>query len=105
MWGTIARLRVRQGVPEDYLVAQMRALNTARMGGWQGTTIYRSDADPHELWMVVMFESKEAYQRNAASSAQHQLYLTLRACLEADPEWHDVAEIAALPMDAPPAAH
>ena len=30
MWGTIARMKVRPGVPEEYLLAQMRALNPDR---------------------------------------------------------------------------
>ena len=43
-----------------------------------------------------MFETKEAYQRNAESLAQHAVYLMLRSCLESDPEWHDVDEMVSL---------
>ena len=96
MWGTIARMKVRPDVPEEYLVAQMRALNTDRMAGWVNTAFYRSDDDPRELWIVAMFEDKESYRANAESSAQHSVYLTLRASLEADPEWHDVDEIMSI---------
>lgn len=93
MWGTIARMRVREGVPDEYLLGQVRALNTDRMKGWKVTTIYRSDVDPRELWMVAMFEDKESYRANAESAAQHSVFLTLRACLDEDPEWHDVDEL------------
>ncbi len=96
MWGTIARLKVRPGVPEEYLVAQMRALNTDRMAGWVNTAFYRSDEDSRELWLVAMFEDKESYRANAESSAQHSVYLTIRALLEDDPEWHDVDEIMSM---------
>ena len=96
MWGTIARMRVRPDVPEEYLQGQLRAFNTDRMSGWVSTTFYRSDDDPQELWLVAMFEDKESYRANAESSAQHSVYLTLRACLEDDPEWHDVAEFVSM---------
>ena len=46
--------------------------------------------------LVAMFEDKESYRANAESSAQHSVYLTLRACLEDDPEWHDVAEFVSM---------
>ena len=97
MWGTIARLRLKPDVPEQYLMAQLHAMSTDRMSGWRQTVLYRSDADPHELWMVAMFESKDAYRRNAESSAQNAVYVMLRSCLEADPEWHDVAEVTSPP--------
>ena len=96
MWGRIGRMRVRPDVPEEYLRGQMRAFNTDRMLGWLSTAFYRSDDDPRELWLVAMFEDKESYRANAESSAQHAMYLTLRACMEDDPEWHDVDEIASL---------
>ena len=96
MWGTIARMKVRPGVPEEYLLAQMRALNPDRAAGWVTASFYRSDEDPRELWVVAMFEDKDSYRANAESSAQHSVYLTLRSCLEDDPEWHDVDEIMSM---------
>ncbi len=47
------------------------------------------DADPNELYMVVWFTDKAAYQKNAASPGQDKRYQELRALLAADPEWHD----------------
>ena len=96
MWGTIARMKVRPGVPEEYLFAQMRALNPDRGVGWVNSALYRSDEDPREFWLVAMFEDKESYRANAESSATHSVYLTFRACLEDDPEWHDVDEIISM---------
>ena len=84
-WGTIARMKLRPEVPEEYLSAQMRALNPDR-AGWVNSAFYRSDEDPREFWLVVMFEDKESYRANAESSAQHSVYLTFRACLEDDPD-------------------
>ena len=93
MWGTIARMRVRSDVAETYLLAQMDAFNKERLAGMVSVTFYRSDSDPRELWMIAMFATKEAYRKNAESRAQHVTYLTMRACLERDPEWHDVGEL------------
>ena len=100
MWGTIARLKVRPGVSEEYLLAQMRALNAGRVAGWVNSAFYRSDEDPREYWLVAMFEDKESYRANAESAATHSVYLTFRSCLEDDPEWHDVGEIISFRADA-----
>ncbi len=96
MWGTIARMHVKSDVPEEYLVAQLSALNTDRMAGWVNTIFYRSEDDSRELWMVAMFSDEEAYRTNAGTAAQHAVYMMLRACLESDPEWHDVGEMVSL---------
>lgn len=81
------------GGPAAVPARQFEALNTARMAGWLHTSIFRSDTDTDEYWMLAMFESKEAYQRNAESSTQHQVYLMLRSLMTGDPEWHDVDEV------------
>jgi antibiotic biosynthesis monooxygenase (ABM) superfamily enzyme len=89
-------MKVRPDVPEEYLQGQMRALSTERMKGWMTTSFFRSDADPNEWWMVAMFDTKESYRANAETPAQHAMYMMLRACLEEDPEWHDVDEVMKL---------
>ena len=93
MWGTIARMQVRSDVPEAYLLAQMSAFNQDRLSGMVSVAFYRSAGDPREIWMVAMFDNEEAYRMNVESRAQHAKYLTMRACLERDPEWHDVGEL------------
>ena len=60
-----------------------------KVAGWQSTTVYRSDTDPEEVWLAVVFESKEAYRKNAESPEQGKRYEQMRALLAADPEWHD----------------
>ena len=92
MWGTIAKMQVKPGM-EPFLLGQFQAIRTARMEGWQRTSILRSATNPNELWMIAFFDSEEHYKQNAASPAQHALYLTLRSALEADPEWHDISEL------------
>ncbi len=89
MYGTIALLRVLPG-QEAALLAEVRAEDLeAHMPGHVAQYVYRADADPHCYWLVVLFESREAYHANAASPEQHARYLRLRALLTAEPEWHD----------------
>ncbi len=101
MWGTIARMQVRPDVPQAYLLAQMNAFNHNRLTGMVNVCIYQSASDPREIWMVAMFDDEDAYRQNAESRVQHAEYLTLRACLESDPDWHDVGELISEPGDRP----
>ena len=47
------------------------------------------DGDPDEYYMAVIFDSREAYVRNAKSPEQNASYQRMIEFLEADPEWHD----------------
>jgi quinol monooxygenase YgiN len=89
MYGTIARMKLK---PDSFekLEQQMSAIQSElKAAGWHSTTVYRSDSDPNEAWLAVVFESKEAYHANAQSPEQGKRYEQMRALLEADPEWHD----------------
>jgi len=57
--------------------------------GIVGEYIYRMDNNPNEFYMAVVFESEEAYKRNAGSPEQDARYRKFRELLAADPEWHD----------------
>ncbi len=93
MYGTIARMRLVPG-SEPTLKAHLEAMQAHRVSGHISTTLHRSDDDPRELWMFVVFESVEAYRANAESETQGLRYQRLRSILEADPEWHDGEVIA-----------
>jgi hypothetical protein len=88
MYGTIARVRVKTGMDNQFLqIGKQYAKEPPK--GMVFEHVYRSDDDPRVYWMVVGFESKAAYVANANAPEQHERYLKLRALLEADPEWHD----------------
>ena len=92
MYGTIAKIHT-----DPAQVDALRAL-AARMGaapGQLGRYVFQMDADPGELFLVAVFESRQAYWDNAQSPEQHQRYQELRALLDSDPEWHDGAIIDA----------
>lgn len=88
MYGTIARMRLKPGA-EERMKVLMAEYDDTKVPGFKGEIVYRSDRDPNEYWMAVVFESKSAYQANAGSPEQHQRYQQYRELLEADPEWHD----------------
>jgi quinol monooxygenase YgiN len=87
MYGTIARLRIKPGKEEE--LRRLGQDMAPQIPGFVFQHVYRTDADPNEYYLVVGFESKEAYRANAESPAQHARYEQFRALLDADPEWHD----------------
>jgi heme-degrading monooxygenase HmoA len=87
MYGTIARLRGKPGAFE-----QLQAMNEGEQPDVPGIItqyVYRMDADPNEYYLVVVFESKEAYVANAQSPEQNERFQSMVALLEEPPEWHD----------------
>ena len=86
MYGTIARIKI-----DPTKIEELKALGDS-MGDPAGQVaryVYLMDADPGELFLVAVFESKEAYWANAQSPEQHERFMQLQALLLADPEWHD----------------
>ncbi len=51
--------------------------------------VYKSDADPNELYLIVAFESHHSYHDNAESPEQNERYQAYRGLLDANPDWHD----------------
>ena len=90
MYGTIARLRVKAG-QEQALTAygRQRSAQIDNTPGYVATYIYQMDNNPRELYLVVMFESKDAYFANANSAEQNQQFMKMMQYLESEPEWHD----------------
>ncbi len=85
MYGTIARFQLKPGTEAE--LARHGGEASANIPGIVFQHYYRTG--PGEAYIVVGFESKEAYDANAASPEQHARYLEYREFLTADPEWHD----------------
>ena len=92
MYGTIARVRIDPTRTEE-----LKALadTMANPTGQVARYVYQMDADPGVLFLVAVFESKEAYWANAQSPEQNERFMQLRALLLEDPEWHDGAIVSA----------
>jgi heme-degrading monooxygenase HmoA len=93
MYGTVARLRARSGRSGrlEKLVEEYRSLDVP---GFVSTHILRTDADPDEYYMLVVFEDRASYRANAEDREQDERYRRMRKLLDADPEWHDGEVIA-----------
>jgi hypothetical protein len=57
--------------------------------GHVNTFVYRMDANPNELYLAVVFDSKESYTKNADDPAQDARYRQMLEVLDGEPEWHD----------------
>jgi quinol monooxygenase YgiN len=86
MYGTIARVKIDPAKVEE-LKTLGRRIGVAP--GQIARYVYQIDANPGELFLVVVFESREAYWANARSPEQNQRFQEMRALMLADPEWHD----------------
>lgn len=95
MYGTIARMKIKPGAEEKFREYGQDGPN--RVPGVVFEYIYKLDSGSNDYILVVGFESKEAYVKNANSPEQHQRYLEYRELLEADPEWSDGEVIYAHP--------
>jgi quinol monooxygenase YgiN len=89
MYGTVARIVLKPGSRERF-IALWHEVDAQGFPGRVAEYLYRSDTDPDELYLAVVFASAEAYRRNAESPAMDASYRRLRELMVADPEWHVV---------------
>ena len=87
MYGTIAKLHSKPGMESE--LERLSREEQTEISGITFQYVYRMDDDPQDLFLVVGFESKESYRKNAESPEQHARYLTMISLLESEPEWHD----------------
>ena len=88
MYGTTAHFRIKPGLKDEFVKA-MDSFGDVVIPGWVADYYFQMDEDSEEFYLVAIFRDKETYQANANSAEQHERYLTFRAYLVADPEWHD----------------
>jgi|SRR5690348_13156731 quinol monooxygenase YgiN len=88
MYGTVARMRIKPGLAEA-AHAFMQQSESRPVPGAVAVYLYQMDADPNEIYMAVVFDSKESYRANADSPEQDAEYRQLLSFLDGPPEWHD----------------
>jgi heme-degrading monooxygenase HmoA len=88
MYGTVAHGRAKAGA-EERLMETLREFASLGVPGYRATYLYRMDSDPREFYMAVVFDSKDAYDRNANSPEQDKRYREMLELLDGAPEWHD----------------
>ncbi len=98
MYGTIARFRMKPGMEER--LQEFSRQEVPQIPGFVFQHVYRMDADPNDHFLVVAFESREAYQANATSPEQHERYRQYSELMETEPEWHDGEILFSYPPEA-----
>ena len=104
MYGTVARMQIKPGQEEA-----VKALNerwprgrTSEATGFIADYVLKSERNPGEWVVLVIFDSEANYRENAADPEQHRQYEELRTLLASDPEWNDgeilVIEPASVPV-------
>ena len=88
MYGTAAKMRIKADA-EARLRELMEQFETLEVPGYVSSTVYRMDADANDVYLAVVFDSRETYQANAQSPDQDVRYREMRELLEADPELND----------------
>jgi antibiotic biosynthesis monooxygenase (ABM) superfamily enzyme len=81
-------MRIKPGA-ESQLRAQMEEFETLDVPGYISSTVYRMDADSNEVFLAVVFDSRETYHANAQSPEQDARYRQMLELLEGEPEWND----------------
>ena len=94
MYGTIALLRVKSGMEEQFSAYAQKIQE--KDPGEVASYVYRMDADPSTFYVVAIFESKEAYVANANRPETDARYQHIRAYVDGEPEWHDGEIVFAL---------
>ena len=88
MFGTVARYVLKPGHEKQFM-DDMGSFETDPPAGWVYHTAFRSTKDPNEIWLSVVFESEEAYKKNADSPEMDREYRKMLDHLQSEPEWHD----------------
>jgi len=88
MYGTVARMKVKHENLEK-LRELMATVESRPVQGYVSTHVLVPDTWQDEVLMVVMFEDRLSYMKNADDPAMHEDFLKYRALLEDDPEWND----------------
>ena len=96
MYGTVATLRVKpaQEAKLNEIMTRWWSERAPKAKGAMSSTLYKSDANPSEYMLAVMFDSKANYEANAEDPEQARWYEEFRACLDADPVWNDGEVVA-----------
>ena len=81
MYGTVARLRLKPGMEEQFIAFDLHE-QAVNIPGHVGVYVYRMDNEPNVYYLAVAFESKEAYVANANSPEQDARYREMLALLE-----------------------
>ena len=88
MFGTVARITTKPGM-ESKLQDLMKEYESLDIPGFISTYIYRTDENPNEYFLTVVWKDRDSYFANANSPEQDARYRKMLDYLAGEPEWHD----------------
>jgi quinol monooxygenase YgiN len=93
MYGSIMRGRLRQGKRDEFqqLMCRLSLAHVAEQRGLLSVEMAGEDGDGDRVVMILRFEDRETYVRNADHPQTRRNYERWSALLDGDPEWIDVA--------------
>ena len=89
MYGTIARMKIKDGKYEEMRKAMTEITSSRNADGSVGMFVFQMDRDPDELFVVVLSESEEKYRAYSESEDSNAGYEVMMRYLEEPPEWND----------------
>jgi len=89
MYGTIAKMKVKPGMLEKLSETMTVDEGGHRPDGALSMSVFQMDANPNEIWVIAISESREAYRAYSESPESNERYQQMSDWLEAEPEWHD----------------
>jgi len=92
-FGSVFRMKPKPGQKQAVIDHMLGRRGLRDVDGFVAAHVYDSG---DELWGAAVFRDEKAYRANASDPEQNKAYETLRAMLDADPEWHD-GEVHSLP--------
>jgi quinol monooxygenase YgiN len=88
MFGTVAKMKLKPGSYEK-MQELMKGFEEQPVKGFLFNTVFRSQKDPNEIWLVVGFEDEASYRANADNPRTNEMAEQYQKMMTAPPEWHD----------------
>jgi quinol monooxygenase YgiN len=88
MFGTVAKMKFKPGAFEK-MQESMKEFEGRQVKGFLFNTVYRSQKDPDEAWLIVGFEDEASYRANADNPQTDTMAQAMQELMAAPPEWHD----------------
>ena len=88
MYGTVGRVKVKAENREK-LVEVMRAQSNVNIPGYHKAYAMFPENHSDTAIMVVLFDDKDSYWKNANDPEQDKRYQEFAQFFESEPEWHD----------------
>jgi heme-degrading monooxygenase HmoA len=100
MYGTMARVRLKPGQEQalEEIGRSWLEERAPQVDGFIADYILAPDGRPDERLMLVVFDSRESYLKNARDPEQDRWYRRMREALTADPQWTDGEIVALAPV-------